>query len=136
MSDKCPITLENGLPLKSEPIGNVVPLIGKFLSMADFQRWDAMRLTAAKSSGKSDGKLTLKVSRKGAVSVYGLGRFPVTLYASQFEKLLAGVTDRKANPVLAFIDSKPTTDWPAQEAKGDQPALPAAKVALKLGDAE
>jgi len=32
--------------------------------------------------------LTLKVSAKGAVSVYGLGRFPVTLYKEQWERLL------------------------------------------------
>lgn len=33
-------------------------------------------------------KLTLKVSEKGAVSLYGMGRFPVTLYGTQWEKLL------------------------------------------------
>lgn len=33
-------------------------------------------------------KLTLKVSEKGAVSLYGMGRFPVTLYGSQWERLL------------------------------------------------
>ena len=33
--------------------------------------------------------LTLKVSEKGGVSVYGLGRFPVTLYAGSWERLLA-----------------------------------------------
>ncbi len=32
--------------------------------------------------------LSLKVSQKGAVSVYGLGRFPVTLYKEQWAKLL------------------------------------------------
>ena len=32
--------------------------------------------------------LTLKVSQKGAVSVYGLGRFPVTLYMEQWIKVL------------------------------------------------
>ena len=32
--------------------------------------------------------LSLKVSKKGAVSVYGLGRFPVTLYPGQMSKLL------------------------------------------------
>ena len=31
----------------------------------------------------------LKVSEKGALSVYGMGRFPVTLYREQWEKLLA-----------------------------------------------
>ena len=35
------------------------------------------------------GQMALKVSEKGALSVYGLGRFPVTLYREQWEKLLA-----------------------------------------------
>ena len=35
---------------------------------------------------------SLKVSEKGAVSVYGLGRFPVTLYKEQWAKLL-GMAD-------------------------------------------
>jgi hypothetical protein len=38
------------------------------------------------------GQLSLKASEKGAVSVYGLGRFPVTLYQEQWEKLL-GMAD-------------------------------------------
>ena len=33
--------------------------------------------------------LSFKVSTKGAVSVYGLGRFPVTLYKQQWERLIA-----------------------------------------------
>jgi hypothetical protein len=33
--------------------------------------------------------LTLKVSEKGAVSLYGVGRFPVTLYKEQWSKILA-----------------------------------------------
>lgn len=33
-------------------------------------------------------QLSMKVSEKGGVSVYGLGRFPVTLYGEQWEKLL------------------------------------------------
>jgi hypothetical protein len=37
--------------------------------------------------GTSKG-MTLKVSEKGGVSVYGLGRFPVTLYKEQWKKLL------------------------------------------------
>jgi len=32
--------------------------------------------------------LTCKVSQKGALSVYGLGRFPVSLYRQQWERLL------------------------------------------------
>jgi len=33
-------------------------------------------------------RISFKVSTKGAVSVYGLGRFPVTLYKGQWEALL------------------------------------------------
>jgi len=42
--------------------------------------------------------MSFKVSPKGAVSVYGLGRFPVTLYKEQFIRLL----DR-AEDIRAFI---------------------------------
>jgi len=46
-------------------------------------------LKAAKASAKKDAPITLKVSEKGAVSVYNLGsRFPTTLYKTQMEKLL------------------------------------------------
>ena len=40
--------------------------------------------------------VTLKVSEKGGVSVYGLGRFPVTLYQEQWTKLLAMAEDIRA----------------------------------------
>jgi hypothetical protein len=39
------------------------------------------------------GRLNLKVSAKGALSVYGLGRFPVTLYKEQWQRLLAMADD-------------------------------------------
>jgi hypothetical protein len=39
--------------------------------------------------------MTIKVSEKGAVSVYGLGRFPVTLYKEQWLKLLSMTDDIK-----------------------------------------
>ena len=44
------------------------------------------------------GQLSLKVSEKGAVSVYGMGRFPVTLYQEQWTKLLD-----MADQIRAFI---------------------------------
>jgi hypothetical protein len=37
---------------------------------------------------QSTQRLTCKVTEKGGLSVYGLGRFPVTLYASQWDRLL------------------------------------------------
>ena len=45
------------------------------------------RENAALKKGASDG-IRMKVSEKGAVSVYGMGRFPVTLYKEQWLKLL------------------------------------------------
>jgi hypothetical protein len=47
--------------------------------------------------------VSLKVSEKGGVSVYGLGRFPVTLYKEQWAKLLS-----MADEIRAFIkDNEP-----------------------------
>jgi hypothetical protein len=40
-------------------------------------------------------EMKLKVSEKGGVSLYGLGRFPVTLYAEQWQKLLGEVENIK-----------------------------------------
>jgi len=37
---------------------------------------------------RKPGQLRLKVSEKGGLSVYGLGRFPVTLYKEQWVRLL------------------------------------------------
>ena len=42
------------------------------------------------------GQLRLKVSEKGALSVYGLGRFPVTLYKEQWRRLLDYTEEMKA----------------------------------------
>ena len=43
--------------------------------------------------------LRLKVSAKGALSVYGLGRFPVTLYKAQWSRLLENTED-----IRVFLD--------------------------------
>ncbi len=48
---------------------------------------------------KRNLSVSLKVSEKGAVSVYGLGRFPVTLYQEQWVKLLA-----MADEIKRFIE--------------------------------
>jgi hypothetical protein len=44
------------------------------------------------ATSKKTGRLEFKVSEKGGVSVYGLGRFPVTLYYEQWQRLL-GIAD-------------------------------------------
>ena len=43
----------------------------------------------ALKQGRRGGPVSMKVSEKGGLSVYGLGRFPVTLYKEQWTKLLA-----------------------------------------------
>lgn len=55
------------------------------------QENEALRLQIAALNAKALEKKTIscKVSAKGALSIYGLGRFPVTLYRSQFESLNA-----------------------------------------------
>ena len=56
------------------------------------------QLEAIVMANQATRKLTLKVSEKGAVSCYGLGRFPVTLYAGQWDRLLS-----EADQISAFI---------------------------------
>ena len=43
------------------------------------------------SPGRRTGQLDFRVGEKGGVSVYGLGRFPVTLYYEQWIRLLEAV---------------------------------------------
>jgi hypothetical protein len=67
---------------------------------------------AAKKQGTST--ITLKVTEKGGISVYGLGRFPVTLYATQMLRLMGVAKD-----ILAFIqENKASLVWVKGEAKG------------------
>ena len=48
-----------------------------------------------KGGGKRGGSLEFRVGEKGGVSVYGLGRFPVTLYYEQWMKLLGAADELK-----------------------------------------
>ena len=70
--------------------------------MSDDLQAEIERLRAENEALKKPGrgKLSLKVSEKGALSVYGMGRFPVTLYKEQWLRLLAVADDIKS-----FIDA-------------------------------
>ena len=59
---------------------------------------------ALKSKSASRGTLSMKVSEKGALSIYGMGRFPVTLYKEQWLKLL-GITE-EIRKFISDNDSK------------------------------
>ena len=75
-------------------------IIGSLL----FQDTEALRLDAegyverAVVDGRPSDRVSLRVSEEGAVSVYGRGRFPVTLYKEQWMKLLD-----VADEIRAFI---------------------------------
>lgn len=68
---------------------------------AELVRLRAENQALKKTSAKG---LSLKVSEKGALSVYGLGRFPVTLYKEQWNRLL-DTTDE----IRSFIKSNDTS---------------------------
>jgi hypothetical protein len=59
---------------------------------------------ALKAKAAARAKITLKVSEKGAVSIYGVGRFPVTLYKSQAERIFS---DETVKMVRDFIVAHP-----------------------------
>jgi hypothetical protein len=60
---------------------------------AELEKLRAENAALKKTSSRG---LSLKVSEKGALSVYGLGRFPVTLYKEQWKKLLDLAEDIRA----------------------------------------
>lgn len=70
--------------------------------MSEDLRAEIERLRAENAALKRPerGKLSLRVSEKGALSVYGMGRFPVTLYKEQWLRLL-GI----AEEIKAFIEA-------------------------------
>jgi len=74
---------------------------------------EALKLLVAKlaaaNAAKSAGKLTLKVSAKGALSIYGMGRWPVTLYLSQFDRL-----NSQWSEVCQFVEDH-RTEFSTQE---------------------
>ena len=51
-------------------------------------RLEAENQALKKQVDRKSGELRLKVSEKGGLSIYGLGRFPVKLYKEQWNRLL------------------------------------------------
>ena len=68
------------------------------LSASEREELELLRKQKAARDAAEKRGISFKVSEKGAVSVYGLGRFPVTLYQEQWEKLL-----KEADSIRAFI---------------------------------
>ena len=59
-------------------------------------RLAALEAENARLKAKAARPISMKVSDKKALSLYGMGRFPLTLYRGQWEKLFAMVDDIKA----------------------------------------
>ena len=60
-----------------------------------------LKKAAAEKPKQAAPKITFKVSQRGAISVYGMGKFPVTLYPEQWVKLLG----EAGSELLAFISN-------------------------------
>ena len=58
------------------------------------------KLAALESKQQGGGSMSFKIGDKGGVSVYGIGRFPVTLYYEQWIKLLD-----KAQELREFLEA-------------------------------
>lgn len=68
------------------------PTMAELLAQIEALKAEKVAILASKGKPKRDttpigNGLSVAVSDKGAVSIYGLGRFPVTLYRSQIEAL-------------------------------------------------
>ncbi len=69
------------------------PTTAELLAMINALKADNAALKAAIPGPRA---LTCKVSEKGAMSVYGLGRFPITLYAGQWDRLIEAAPQLQA----------------------------------------
>jgi hypothetical protein len=82
-------------------MANDTNLIAKALSNADLLAMVAkLQADLATAKASKQRALSLKVSTKGAVSLYGMGKFPVTLYAGQWDRVL-----NAADEIREFMDA-------------------------------
>jgi len=65
-----------------------VILRGNLMSEPTYEELKARLAELEKQGARRTGSLEFRVGEKGGVSVYGLGRFPVTLYYEQWLRLL------------------------------------------------
>src|SRR6202051_4302929 len=75
---------------------------GKPMSESEMQaELERLRAENAELKSKVKGGLTLKVSEKGGVSLYGMGRFPVALYKEQWLRILASAPESRTGQICA-----------------------------------
>jgi len=103
-----PTTPRNVSPVTSpapivDPTQTAAPIVDVPTPEQRAMQAEIARLQAENAALRTSAKsqtLSLRVSDKGGVSVYGLGKFPITLYKEQWRKLLALATS-----ILEFIDA-------------------------------
>jgi hypothetical protein len=73
---------------------------------------ERLRAENAALKGRTSRGISMKVSEKGGLSVYGLGRFPITLYKEQWSRLLDMADDIRAflKDNDAALKTKPARD--------------------------
>ena len=68
---------------------------------------DRLKAEAAGLKAAMGKAISMRVSEKGAISIYGFGRFPLTIYAKNMQKLLS-----MGSEIEAFIETnKATLSW-------------------------
>ena len=96
--------------------------------MARIAELEAMQAELKALKAKAANTPRLKVSQKGAISVYGLQRMPVTLYAGQWERLIEMV---ESGVFAAFIEAN-ASELTRKDAKPKSDDAAAAVVAAKV----
>ena len=96
--------------------------------MARIAELEAMQAELKALKAKAANTPRLKVSQKGAISVYGLQRMPVTLYAGQWERIIELVN---SGVFAAFIEAN-ASELTRKDAKPKSDDAAAAVVAAKV----
>ena len=113
---------DNKLPRKGNIMSNVAAQLNNLNDLE--AQIAALKAQAAEIKKEVKNTPRLKVSQKGAISVYGLQRMPVTLYAGQWERIIELVNSGVFADFIAQNESTLTR-------KGEAPKQEAAPVVAK-----
>lgn len=98
---------------------NVNQVVAKELTVEELKAQIEMLRAQNAELSKTKATMGMKITEKGGLSVYGLGRFPVTLYKSQWIKLIGDGTAENpgfVDKIREFIKANP--DKLLDKAKG------------------
>ena len=84
----------------------------------------ALKARAAELKARNKNKISMKVSTKGGISIYGLQRMPVTLYAEQWERIIDICKSGDLGTFISANEAQLTR-------KGDAPKSEASPVTAK-----